>query len=241
MKNMSSLEFVLTHFQEGRFHWKQGYRAVCGRQRFRLAPWLSAAAAIAVFAFLFTGYQNRTTYYRAYDVAQMFTLPDGSRVELQPGAELSLKPHRAPRRITLEQGTALFRVTKLEGKPFTVKTASSFVQVLGTVFRLSDTQLEVLEGQVLYKSAPDSTGIVVTAGESARIMAGVPEKIRKVFVFDATPLEKVLAELADYYGVALSCPCEGKKLTATFSDEDSLEVIIGLIESALDIDISLKK
>ncbi|MBR4596052.1 MAG: hypothetical protein IKO31_04960, partial [Bacteroidales bacterium] len=85
---MKSIDFVLTHFKEGVFDWRKGYRAVCGvkRRTFSIMPWLYAAAAIAVATFLFWGYQNHTTEYLAYDVAQSFTLPDGSRVELQPGS-----------------------------------------------------------------------------------------------------------------------------------------------------------
>ena len=237
---MKSIDFVLTHFKEGVFDWRKGYRAVCGvkRRTFSIMPWLYAAAAIAVATFLFWGYQNHTTEYLAYDVAQSFTLPDGSRVELQPGSRLSLKPRLNPRGVTLD-GTALFSVEKMDGKPFTVKSEAAYVKVLGTVFQLSGNTLEVYEGKVLFALTEDSEGIVVTAGEKAVIRGDKPEKTVR-FVYDDTPLEKVLADLSKYYGVSLNCAKTQKKLTAEFPAE-SLEEIVDLIEAALDVEIEIEK
>lgn len=237
---MKSIEFVPAHFKEGVFDWRKGYRAVCGNKRrtFNIMPWLYAAAAIALGAFLFIRYQNHTTDYLAYDVAQAFTLPDGSKAILQPGAKLSLKPRRNPRSITLD-GTALFSVEKMDGKPFTVKSEAAYVKVLGTVFQLSGNTLEVYEGKVLFALTEDSEGIVVTAGEKAVIRGDKPEKTVR-FVYDDTPLEKVLADLSKYYGVSLNCAKTHKKLTAEFPAE-SLEEIVDLIEAALDVEIEIEK
>lgn len=237
---MKSIEFVPAHFKEGVFDWRKGYRAVCGNKRrtFNIMPWLYAAAAIALGAFLFIRYQNHTTDYLAYDVAQTFTLPDGSKAILQPGAKLSLKPRRNPRSITLN-GTALFSVEKMDGKPFTVKSEAAYVKVLGTVFQLSGNTLEVYEGKVLFALTEDSEGIVVTAGEKAVIRRDKPEKTVR-FVYDDTPLEKVLADLSKYYGVSLNCAKTHKKLTAEFPAE-SLEEIVDLIEAALDVEIEIEK
>lgn len=237
---MKSIEFVPAHFKEGVFDWRKGYRAVCGNKRrtFNIMPWLYAAAAIALGAFLFIRYQNHTTDYLAYDVAQTFTLPDGSKAILQPGAKLSLKPRRNPRSITLD-GTALFSVEKMDGKPFTVKSEAAYVKVLGTVFQLSGNTLEVYEGKVLFALTEDSEGIVVTAGEKAVIRGDKPEKTVR-FVYDDTPLEKVLADLSKYYGVSLNCAKTLKKLTAEFPAE-SLEEIVDLIEAALDVEIEIEK
>lgn len=248
---MKSIEFVPAHFKEGVFDWRKGYRAVCGNKRltFNIMPWLYAAAAIALGAFLFIRYQNHTTDYLAYDVAQTFTLPDGSKAILQPGAKLSLKPRRNPRSITLD-GTALFSVARDAGKTFTVTTDKSFVKVLGTVFQLSESDLDVFEGKVLFSSAPDSAGVIVTAGESARIIDGIAQKTMQSpnpiawakgrFSYDNTPLERVLEELSDYFDVSLRCGQEGKWLTAEFSTE-SLEEIINLIETALDVTITVER
>lgn len=247
---MSSIDFVLTHFKDGVFDWRKGYKAVCGKKRFPYAAWLYAAAAVALAAILFTQYENHTTRYLAYDVAQSFTLPDGSKVLLQPGSELTLKPHLNPRGVRLD-GTALFSVVKTDGKPFTVKSQTSYVKVLGTVFQMDGRRLDVFEGRVLFSPSEDLDGIVVTAGESAIIVDNKPEMIiptpnpavwaTGIFIYDDTPLETVLSELSAYYGVSLKCGSSGKRLTAEFAAWSSLEDIIGLIETALDVTITIEK
>ena len=247
---MKSIDFVLTHYKEVVFDWRKGYRAVCGvkRRTFSIMPWLYAAAAVALGAFLFIRYQNHTNEYLAYDVAQTFTLPDGSKAILQPGAQITIKPRRNPRSVNLS-GTALFSVVQDE-KPFTVSAQSSFVKVLGTVFQLSGNKFDVFEGKVLFSPKPTDNGVLVVAGESAQIIDGIAQKTEQSpnpvawakgrFSYDNTPLESVLEELSNYYGVSLRCSQEGKRLTAEFSTE-SLEDIIGLIENALDVTITVEK
>lgn len=249
---MKSIDFVLTHFKEGVFDWRKGYRAVCGvkRRTFSIMPWLYAAAAVALGAFLFIRYQNHTNEYLAYDTAQSFTLPDGSRVILQPGSELSLKPRRNPRSVELT-GTALFSVVKDPQKPFTVHTDVSYIKVLGTVFQIAGSRLDVFEGKVLFCNAKDSEGIVVSAGESASIREGEPLKDAQApntavwatgkFVYEDTPLEAVLEELSAFFDTKLYCPDSGKRLTAEFAAGSSLEDIIGLIETALDVTITVER
>ena len=60
-----------------------------------------------------------------------------------------------------------------------------------------------------------------------------------VFVYDNAPLDQVLAELSAYYHCTLKATATDKRLTATFPDDD-LELIISLIESALNIQITVK-
>ncbi len=58
------------------------------------------------------------------------------------------------------------------------------------------------------------------------------------FVYEDAPLADVLAELSAYYHCTLSAPDTDKRLTATFPDDD-VDFIVGLIEQALDIDITV--
>lgn len=60
-----------------------------------------------------------------------------------------------------------------------------------------------------------------------------------VFVYDNAPLDLVLAELSSYYDCTLKAPVTDKRLTATFPDDD-IELIISLIESALNIQITIE-
>ena len=248
----SSIDFVLTHFKDGVFDWKKGYHSVCGQKprTFRIMPWLYAAAALALAAFIFVRYENHTARYLAYDTAQSFTLPDGSRVILKPGSELSLMPRRNPRSVELT-GTALFSVVKDPQKPFTVHTDVSYIKVLGTVFQIAGSRLDVFEGKVLFCNAGNPEGIVVSAGESASISEGEPLKDAQApnpavwatgkFVYEDTPLDTVLEELSAFFDTKLYCQDSGKRLTAEFAAGSSLEDIIGLIETALDVTITIEK
>ncbi len=61
-----------------------------------------------------------------------------------------------------------------------------------------------------------------------------------VFVYDNAPLGDVLAELSDYFGCTLEAEPTRKCLTATFPDDD-LDLILSIIESVLNVDITVKK
>lgn len=60
------------------------------------------------------------------------------------------------------------------------------------------------------------------------------------FVYDNVPVEAVLAELSTYYHCTLTTAPTDKKLTATFPD-DNIDYIVGLIETALDIQITVER
>lgn len=56
------------------------------------------------------------------------------------------------------------------------------------------------------------------------------------FHFDDTPLSEVLRQLSSHYGVQLTAADIDKHLTGDFA-ADSLDVIIGMIEEVLDVEI----
>ena len=60
------------------------------------------------------------------------------------------------------------------------------------------------------------------------------------FVYDNVPVEAVLAELSAYYHCTLTTAPTDKRLTATFPDDD-IHYIVGLIETALDIQIKVER
>lgn len=60
------------------------------------------------------------------------------------------------------------------------------------------------------------------------------------FVYEDTPLPDVINELSDYFGCTISCPPTRKHLTATFPDDD-LDLIVSIIESVLNVDITVEK
>ncbi|MBR3291341.1 MAG: DUF4974 domain-containing protein [Bacteroidales bacterium] len=62
----------------------------------------------------------------------------------------------------------------------------------------------------------------------------------RFFVFEEAPVDQVLQELSGYYHCTLTAPPTEKRLTATFSSEDGLAVIVPLIEAALDVKITVE-
>lgn len=86
-------------------------------------------------------------------------LPDGSQVDLKPGAQISFDYSGLFRRVTLVRGQALFEVAKDKERPFIVSAAGVEVRAVGTAFSvdLGSSQVEVVvtEGRVsVDKTAP---------------------------------------------------------------------------------------
>lgn len=61
-------------------------------------------------------------------------LPDGGRVELKPGAEISIDYGGKLRRVVLHRGEALFHVMENKERPFVVTAGNVDVRAVGTVF-----------------------------------------------------------------------------------------------------------
>ena len=111
--------------------------------------WTLPVAAALVLG-VFFAWRNTWTEYHAYDLAQTFTLKDGTRATLAPGSTLRYQPHKAPRLVQME-GQVHYAVTRDEAHPFRVTAPSATVTVLGTVFQVIDKEdiarVDVTEGR----------------------------------------------------------------------------------------------
>lgn len=104
------------------------------------------------------------------------TLPDGSQMELKPGAEVTVEFTAAatgPRRVVLRKGEAHFTVMKNPARPFLVEAGGVTVRAVGTAFSVqqSEAKIEVVvtEGRVAL-DAPEQAGAAlafVDAGSHA--------------------------------------------------------------------------
>lgn len=252
---MDRLNFVLTHFKEGRFDARRAYkrfRAVVSARAEAWPRWWRPAVLslsfAAIAALLFFRWQGAVTEYKAIDIVQSFTLKDGSRVTLAPGSTLALRAHRNPRAVSMT-GKVFFDVLHDEEHPFTVNVPGAGVQVLGTKFQvLQDStgyRVDVTEGCVRFSNGRVSEEL--SAGESALSYADTVVRVAatpnpcvwatRTFVYDATPLGEVLKELSAFFGEALETKSPGRLLTAQFDADESLDEIIELIESALGVTI----
>ena len=135
--------------------------------------------------------------------------------------------------------------------PFTVEGKLSQVRVLGTVFTVDESRadtaiVQVTSGKVQFSAIGQPDAVILTGGMAAQVTEEQPDvqviKERKTgsFIFDNTPLPKVLEELSKFYKVKLVANKTDKRLTANFKDKN-LDEIIEIIEKVLNVKIEKKK
>ena len=254
------MDFVLKHYQEGKFDTQKAINrfneahGIVQKPRRRVLPWVSgmvaAAAAVVLCVFLFRSNDQQIQLMASAEV-QEFVLPDGSEVTLAPGSRLTYS-EKYPRNTRLE-GKAFFEVARDEAVPFEITSDGAFVRVLGTKFMVdagsSVKEVYVTEGKVLFAKSSDSEGVILTKDMQATISPGedIPVIVmeadvntiawhRGSFIFDKTPLKEVLETLSEHYKVSFVATDLDKQLSGEFYAED-LDLIISLIESALDVNI----
>ncbi|ADP16462.1 Tat pathway signal sequence domain protein 16 [Achromobacter xylosoxidans A8] len=131
---------------------------------------LGWAAAGACTAALGAGwYWRRPLYQASYETgssqlsqAQVPDQPDGgglgTRIDLAARTRLAVSLYRDERVVELSHGEALFTVARDASRPFRVRTRGGEVEVVGTVFTVSDrggvVSLAVEEGHVRFRPAP---------------------------------------------------------------------------------------
>ena len=255
------MDFVLKHYQEGKFDTQKAIKrfneahGIVQKPRRRVLPWVSgmvaAAAAVVLCVFLFRGNEQQQIQLMANAEMQEFVLPDGSEVTLAPGSRLTYS-EKSPRSTQLE-GKAFFEVARDEAVPFEVTSDGAFVRVLGTKFMVdagsSVKEVYVTEGKVLFAKSSDSEGVILTKDMQATLseLDAVPVIAmeadvnsiawqRGSFIFNQTPLKEVLETLSKHYKVSFVANDLSKQLSGEFDAED-LDLIISIIESALDVHI----
>jgi transmembrane sensor len=132
---------------------------------------ISAAAAAVLFGLFFLLPQQSSDEFNGFlpekgVIAlsyQIHRLHDGSIVELNKGAQISIRYTGMERRVDLLSGEAYFEVAKNPDRPFIVSARGIDVKAVGTAFnvRLRDDSLEVLvtHGRVVM----DSSALVKTS------------------------------------------------------------------------------
>lgn len=135
-------------------------------------------------------------------------------------------------------GEALFEVAKDLSRPFQVHTEKASVKVLGTVFNVrsiaeeTTIKVSVEEGKVQFSSTIAGQGVILTAGETGVYDLTsnqiTENKVNhnnasawktKALKYTNTPLEEVIADLAQHFKVKVSIAEESMKicpLTARF-------------------------
>ena len=254
------MDFVLKHYQEGKFDTQKALQrfneahGIVRKPRRRVMSWVSgivaAAAAVVLCVFLFRD-NGQQIQLMADAQMQEFVLPDGTEVTLAPGSKLSYS-EKSPRNTALE-GKAFFEVARDEVVPFEITSDGAFVRVLGTKFMVdagsSVKEVYVTEGKVLFSRSSDSEGVILTKDMQATLsefdavpVVAMEPNVNSIawqrgsFIFDKTPLKEVLETLSEHYKVSFAATDLSKQLSGEFDAED-LDLIISIIESALDVHI----
>lgn len=185
-------------------------------------------------------------------------LPDGTEVTLNHFSSLTY-PERFQgenRKVTLS-GEGYFEVTKDPGHPFIVQAEAVKVQVLGTHFNIEayrnnpEVKTTLFEGSVAVTTINHPKGIVLRPNESAiynkekesltlEVQKNIAEEIawrNGAFIFNHLTLQEIARELSNSFGVEIRIENEeliNYRLTARFTDGESLEEILYLLQQGRD-------
>jgi transmembrane sensor len=236
----------------------------------RLLPALRIAASILLILAIgipavYLGYLRNATggsvdRYHSEKGVSTVDLPDGSRVFLNQGAEITC-PHGFEQERTVElRGEAFFEVMSDPVNPFTVRSGNVVVSVLGTSFNVKrmpetdDVEVYVESGKVRMSLEGSGEFITLEPGdmglaEGTRLVSSElsdPNYISwktKDFKFVDEELVKVLRELEESYHVVIHTdgvePGE-MRITTTYR-EQSIDAILETIGTAFGLTVSKKE
>lgn len=180
------------------------------------------------------------------------TLPDGSLISLNTDSAVHVSFYQSERRVVLEKGEAFFQVRSEPDRPFNVDAGQAVIRVTGTRFnvrRETDmVDVAVESGSVRVESGPwwNSAHYKLAGEQGVRLGSDQQASVQSRnmvqalawrqgrAIFDAEPLEHIVAELNRYKepGIVLHSPSlRGLRVTGVFDVNDPqafLEVLPSL-------------
>lgn len=226
---------------------------------------LRAAAALlllAAFGFIMSWFMNqpdtKPVMLMAAQQARQEKLPDGSKVFINKGAELSYETAKDGSRQVKLKGEAFFDVVHNEEEPFVVLINDICIRDIGTAFNIKaipgSEQIEVMveSGEVHFYSATDQ-GLKLRQGEKAQYHIAEKRFTRitptpsenttsyktKQFRFRETPLKEVVAQINAVYDtdIRLADEAIGSERLSVMFDNESPGTIITIIAETLELDV----
>lgn len=227
----------------------------------------SAAALLLIATTIFSVYKIISSQGTEQLVAQVQTLEvelsEGSKVTVNSNSKLSYpkKFEKNIRQVELS-GEAFFEVAKDPERPFIINAGDVRVEVLGTSFNvkayenLEQIEVTVSSGKVaVYPlNNPDEKVILVKGQKAifyksnAKVESSLNDDINfaswktKEIIFEDTPMPDVIRVINEIYKSNLNLVGDQLKecpVTTTF-DNQSLESILNVLESTLDLSIEEK-
>ncbi len=187
-------------------------------------------------------------------------LPDGTKVTLNHFSSLTYPERfRGKRREVTLDGEGYFEVSKNAEHPFIVRAEAVRVQVLGTHFNIEsypndpEVKTTLFEGSVAVTITNNPERIILRPNESAiynkengsLTFETSPNATEEIawrsgsFIFNHLPLQEIVRELSNSFGVEIKIEDEALynyHLTARFSNGESLEQILYLLQQGRDFE-----
>lgn len=238
------------------------------RRNYKYVSGIAAALVLALFVgFLVTKpFDSTVTFaYNSQNAESFYTLPDGTSVNFNNEGSLSYSKHfdKTERTVNFE-GTAYFDVTKDEAHPFILHCDNMDVEVLGTTFLINADKnagyytVDLYTGKVQMttfnqngaKTArievlPGERGVWNSAKGELKTMTYVEVKedellANHVLEFNNESLSKIVEALEYIFKVEIDLneSCASKKLTARFSDDESIDEVLETISLVSEVTVT---
>ena len=237
------------------------------RRNYKYVSGVAAAFLIALFVgFLVRNNFNSTVTY-AYNGQNesSYILPDNTSVNFNSESSLSYTKHFAESDRSVDfEGVAYFDVAKDENLPFVLHCNNMDVEVLGTSFLLNAEKnaerctLDLYTGKVkmtafdkkgnilsVVEINPGERGVWNATANELKTMSYSEVKedellTEHVLVFNNEKLSKIVEALEYIYKVEIDLgeSCASKKLTARFSDDESIDEVLETIALVSEVTIT---
>lgn len=237
------------------------------RRNYKYVSGVAAAFLIALFVgFLVRNNFNSTVTY-AYNGQNesSYILPDNTSVNFNSESSLSYTKHFAESDRSVDfEGVAYFDVAKDENLPFVLHCNNMDVEVLGTSFLLNAEKnaerctLDLYTGKVkmtafdkkgnilsVVEINPGERGVWNATANELKTMSYSEVKedellTEHVLVFNNEKLSKIVEALEYIYKVEIDLgeSCASKKLTARFSDDESIDEVLETIALVSEVTVT---
>lgn len=237
------------------------------RRNYKYVSGVAAAFLIALFVgFLVRNNFNSTvTYAFNGQNESSFVLPDNTSVNFNSEGSLSYTKHFAESDRSVDfEGVAYFDVAKDENLPFVLHCNNMDVEVLGTSFLLNAEKnaerctLDLYTGKVkmtafdkkgnilsVVEINPGERGVWDATANELKAMSYSEVKedellTEHVLVFNNEKLSKIVEALEYIYKVEIDLgeSCASKKLTARFSDDESIDEVLETIALVSEVTVT---
>ena len=237
------------------------------RRNYKYVSGIAAAVVVALFLGFLVVKPFDSSVTLAYNGAEesSYNLPDGTSITFDSEGSLTYpKRFNKSNRTVDFEGVAYFDVTKDENKPFVIHCNNMDVEVLGTTFLLNADKnaeryfVDLYTGKVRMTAfdakgremsqievAPGERGVWNTSECELKTMSYPEVKeeelaINHVLVFDNESLSKIVVALEYLYKVEIELDeaCASKKLTARFSDEESIDEVLETIAIVSEVTVT---